>query len=471
MSLRAALAFLFLAMVPHVLGLPSGANVGETTANDRIDAFIHAEMARQKIPGVAVAIVEKGRVIKAQGYGLANLEHNVAVKPETIFQSGSLGKQFTSALVMLQVEEGKLSLSDSVRKYFPDAPVTWQPITIRHLLTHTSGIPDYTTESFDYRRDYTEDELAHLAFQQPLEFPAGSRWNYSNTGYALLGFIIRRASGRFYGDLLRDRVFAPLGMKTARIISEEDIVLNRAAGYRLVKGEWKNQEWVAPQLNTTADGSLYFSILDLIAWDRGLRSRALLSEKSWAQIFEPVRLASGKTYPYGFGWEFQEVGGQPVQEHGGSWQGFQTYLARYLGNDLTIIALANLAESKPSRIVEGIAAILDPKLAKPKPTPIPDGEPDVTARLKALLASAAQGKLAPEDFAYVRAGFFPIAAKRYEEMLRGLGEPQRLDLLERKELGNDRVYTYRVTCAGKTFEVTLGLAPDNKVSQLWIEPK
>jgi Beta-lactamase class C and other penicillin binding proteins len=250
----------------------------------QIDEFVRAEMARQRIPGVAIGIVKGGAVMKAQGYGLANVEHDVPVTSDTIFQSGSLGKQFTSAGVMLQVEAGRLALSDPITKFFPDGPETWRSITVRHLLTHTSGIPDYTDGTFDYRKDYSEDELAKFAYALKLEFPAGSRWNYSNTGYALLGIIIHKVSGKFYGDVLGESLFKPLGMKTTRVITEADIVLHRAAGYRLVRGELKNQEWVAPLLNTTADGSLYFSVRDLIAWDAGVRGRKVLREESWTQI-------------------------------------------------------------------------------------------------------------------------------------------------------------------------------------------
>src|SRR5439155_17031867 len=263
----------------------------------RVDEFVRAEMERQKVPGVAVAIVKGDDVVKAEGYGLANVEHRVAVTPETIFQSGSLGKQFTAVAAMTLVESGQISLDDSIAKFFPDAPAAFKPITVRHLLTHTSGIPDYTGGTIDMRKDYTEDDLAKLAFGLTPEFPAGSRWNYSNTGYVLLGILVHRASGQFYGDVLKARVFDPLGMRTARIISEADIVPNRAAGYRLVNGELKNQEWVAPQLNTTADGSLYFSIRDLIAWDKGLRAKAVLRPESWATIFSPVTLASGRSFP------------------------------------------------------------------------------------------------------------------------------------------------------------------------------
>jgi CubicO group peptidase (beta-lactamase class C family) len=215
---------------------------------DKIDAFVLGDMKKGNVPGVALGIVKKGKVMAAKGYGFANVEHHVRVTPETIFQSSSVGKQFTAVAVMLQVEDGKLALDDSITKYFTDAPPSWRPITVRHLLTHTSGLPEYWdgllnggAEPFDSRRDYSEEFLRQAFYGLPLEFEPGSRWHYSNTGYALLGFLIHRVSGRFYGDVLKERVFGPLGMRTARIISEEDIVPYRAAGYRIVKGELKKQ--------------------------------------------------------------------------------------------------------------------------------------------------------------------------------------------------------------------------------------
>jgi CubicO group peptidase (beta-lactamase class C family) len=432
--------------------------------DQRIDEFVRDEMRRQRIPGVAIGVVNKGEVA-ARGYGYANLEHLAPVTDETIFQSGSLGKMFTAAAVMLLVEDGKLALADPITKFFPNAPVSWNAITVRHLLTHTSGIPDYTTSSFDYRKDYTEEQLAHLAFELKLEFPPGSRWNYSNTGYALLGFIVHKVSGQFYGDVLGERIFKPLGMTTARVISEADIVPNRAAGYQLVKGEIKNQEWVAPQLNTTADGSLYWSVRDLLAWDAAVRRRAILKRESWEQILTPVRLNSGKSYPYGFGWSLEERDHKPLQQHGGSWQGFKTQLSRFLGDDLSIVVLANIAQADPSRFVDGIAAIINPALAVLEPTPIDDVEPQVTDKLRRLLDATRAGTLSRAEFAYVRAGFFPDAADAYKQELEKLGQPSRTQLLERRELGDDRVYLYQINFASATRYARLGLAPDDRVSE------
>jgi CubicO group peptidase (beta-lactamase class C family) len=435
---------------------------------EQIDAYVKAEMTRQKIPGVAVAVVKGGKVVVAKGYGLANVELRVAVTPETVFQSGSLGKMFTAAVVMLLVEDGKLSLDDSITRFYPDAPWRWRGITVRHLLSHTSGIPDYEDSTLDLRKDYTEDELARMSFGTKLEFEPGTRWSYSNTGYVLLGAIIRKVSGRFYGDVLRERVFIPLGMSTAAVISEEDLVPNRAAGYRRAKGELKNQEWVSPSLNTTADGGLYLSILDYVAWDAGIRGRKVLKPASWDALFTPVKLQSGKTYPYGFGWAVDDFSGQRRQHHGGAWQGFRTYLSRYLGDDLTVVVLANVGPSDPREFVNGIAALFNPRLATPS-EPVADREPAVTERARRLLVEAGEGKLSAGELAYVRAGFFPGRAKAYEEMLKGGGELRRLDLLEAQTMGDDRVHSYRAFFEKGTFKVTLGLAPDGKVSALGIQ--
>ncbi len=343
--------------------LVAAAGPAPARGGDAIDAVVEGEREKQRIPGVGVAVVRGNEVVKLQGYGLANVEHRVPVTPETIFQSGSVGKQFTAVAVMLQVEAGRLALDDPITRFLPRAPAAWKRITVRHLLTHTSGIADYGGDSVDYRKDYTEEEFARVAFGLGLEFPPGSRYKYSNTGYALLGFIVGKAAGRFYGDVLAESVFAPLGMKTARVISESAIVPNRAAGYRLVKGELQNQEWVSPQLNTMADGSLYLSLLDMVAWDRGLRAGAVLKPESWAQVYTPVVLTDGKSHPYGFGWRLDEVQGQKVHRHGGSWQGFKSDVARYLGSDLTVIVFANLAQAKSERVTDAVAALVEPALA------------------------------------------------------------------------------------------------------------
>jgi CubicO group peptidase (beta-lactamase class C family) len=435
-----------------------------STNTSAIDAVVAEEMARQRIPGLAVAVVQRGQVIRAAGFGVANIEHSVPVTTSTLFQTGSLAKQLTAVAVMLQVEDGKLDLDGSITRYLPGAPDTWKGITVRQLLSHTSGIPDYDDRTLDYRKDYSEEELAGVAFGLPLAFPAGSRWNYSNTGYVLLGLIVRSVSGQFYGDVLRDRVFAPLGMSSARVISEADIVMHRAAGYRLAGDTLKNQDWVSPALNTTADGSLYLSLQDWLVWEQALRKRAVLRAASWRDVFTPARLNSGKTFPHGFGWELHDGRGPAWYRHEGAWQGFQTAYFHAIDADLSVIVLANLAQARPMHIAQRLAQIHLPELTRPTPVALAEQDPVLAARVQALLEATAAGTLRESEFEHLELGFFPAVPAAYREALAGLGPVRRIELLERWERGDDTVLSFRAVVGGKPFRVDLSVTPAGRFS-------
>jgi CubicO group peptidase (beta-lactamase class C family) len=325
---------------------------------DEVARVVRAEMAKQKIPGLALLVSRKGVPIREQGFGLANVELSVPVKPETIFQSGSIGKQFTATAVMLLVEEGKIGLGDPLSKYLPDGPDWWKEVTIRELLSHTAGFTDYPKD-FDLRKDYTEEELIKVVEAIPPAYPPGTNWKYSNLGYVTLGVLIHKVSGQYFGDFLQERVFTPLGMSTTRIIDEADIIPNRAAGYRLDKGQLKNQEWVSPSANSTADGSLYFTILDLAKWDAALYTERVLKESSKREMWTPVLLNDGKPNKasYGFGWFVESQNGHRVVEHEGQWQGFESQISRYLDDGLTVVVLVNSGTCDPHLIADEVAAI------------------------------------------------------------------------------------------------------------------
>jgi CubicO group peptidase (beta-lactamase class C family) len=328
---------------------------------DPADDFVERYIQKKQIPGLALLVVQDGKIVRAQGYGMANLEHSVPVKPQTVFQSGSVGKQFTATAVMMLAEEGKLSVDDPISKYL-DVPDSWKAITIRHLLSHTSGLGDYP-EDFDLQKDHTEEEVFAMVRRQPLGFAAGDKWTYSNLGYITLGVLIRKVSGKFYGDFLQERVFQPLGMKSTRIITEADLVPHRAAGYRLEKGVIKNQEWVAPMVNTTADGSLYFTIEDLAKWDAALNTETLLKKASLEMMWTPVTLNSGKKTTYGFGWGIQKTReGKRLIEHGGAWQGFSTHISRYPDDGITVVALCNMQGASPDYVVHRVAGFYKKEL-------------------------------------------------------------------------------------------------------------
>jgi CubicO group peptidase (beta-lactamase class C family) len=325
---------------------------------DATDAYIHSEMQRQHIPGLSLLVARDGKIVCAQGYGFSNVELQVPVKPETVFQSGSVGKQFTATAVMMLVEEGKIHLDDPITNYLKDAPAAWHQVTIRELLSHTAGFTDYP-DKFDFRKDYTEADLLKIVEGIPLAFAPGTNYSYANLGYLTLGILIHQVTGQFYGDFLQDRIFRPLGMTTTRIMSEADIVPNRAAGYRLVKGELKNQEWVSPTLNTTADGALYFSILDLAKWDAALYTEKLLRHSTLEQMWTPAKLLNGQANPgnYGFGWRILSKNGHTILDHGGAWQGFEVHISRYLDDKLTVVVLTNLADADPGKIAGHVAEL------------------------------------------------------------------------------------------------------------------
>jgi CubicO group peptidase (beta-lactamase class C family) len=353
-----ALGFLLL-----VVSAPAPAQT--PTSIDSINHYVTAEMKRRQIPGTSVAVLRGDRLLLARGYGFANLELRVPASDSTIYQSGSLGKQFTAAGVAMLAEQGRLRLDDRITQWLPEGRGIWDSVTVRHLLTHTSGITEYTDSTFDYRKDYTEDQLVDFAASRPLDFPPGNRWSYSNTGYLLLGVLIHRITGRFYGEVLRELIFSPVGMRTTRIISEAAVVPNRSAGYQLVDGRIENQDWVSASLNTTADGALYFSIKDLVQWARALNHRRIPTVELLDSAWSPVRLNDGGRYPYGFGWDLSEQRGHRRIGHTGAWQGFKSALYRYPEFDLTVIVLANLAQAEAGALAQGIAGVMEPALRPP----------------------------------------------------------------------------------------------------------
>lgn len=320
-------------------------------------------MKELRIPGISLGIIQDGQIVHARGYGYSNVEHQVPVKLKTMFQSGSVGKQFTAMAIMILVERGKLELESKINSYFMGTPIEWNNITVRHLLTHTSGMTDYP-DNFNFRADYTEDELYEIIKTIPLAFQPGEQWAYSNIGYVMLGILIGRVTNQFYGEFLKENVFNPLGMTTARVISETDIIFNRASGYIIIDGELKNQLWVSPTLNTLADGALYLTVYDMIKWDAGLYGNSLLKNAtSFDEMWTPVKLNNGITFPYGFGWCLRETAnGIPIMEHGGVWQGFQCMIIRVPNEKLMITFFSNMNYKDVLNIPLTVLELYNPKL-------------------------------------------------------------------------------------------------------------
>ena len=434
-----------------------------------LDDAIAVEMKRSHTPGVGIAVVRNGKVILEKGYGLADVEHSVPAGPRTVFQSGSVGKQFTAALVLLLAEDGKLKLDDPISRHLANTPKAWEAITIRHLLTHTSGLGDPYAK-LDLTKNYTDEELIALEATIPMLFAPGEKWAYSNMGYHLLGFICNKAGGKFYGDQLRERIFAPLGMST-RIISESDIIPHRASGYEWADGKLKNQAWVAPRLNTTADGSLYLTARDLALWDLALYGDKILNARLREASWTPVKLNDGTTAPYGYGWKLEPRNGHRSISHGGSWQGFKAQISRYVDDKLTVIVLANSAQARPGKLADIIAAHYVPALAIVPPKAIADTEPAVTARTRGVVESILAGSIPPGLGAKAAEAYNEDMVKNLSQALRELGALRSVALLSRTTDGELRSYRYRFTFAEDAVLVNISFGKSDQVDRLGLRPE
>jgi CubicO group peptidase (beta-lactamase class C family) len=332
----------------------------QTTAvrADKVDDFVKAEMQKQRIPGLSLAVVKEGKVIKAEGYGLANIEHKIPARPETVYKIASVSKQFIATGIMLLVQDGKIGLDDKVGKYLDGTPESWKGITVRHLLTHTSGIVR-EGPGFDPFKDQKDIDVIKSAYPLPLRFPTGEKYEYCNVGYFSLAEIISRISGKPWGDFMNERVFAPLGMTATRPTSVSAIVPNRASGY-----EWRNDKMQnAPEyIAVRPSGAFLSTALDLAKWDAALYTDAILKQTTREQMWTPVKLNSGATYPYGLGWQIEPLGKHRRVHHGGSLPGFRSHFARLPNDKLSIIVLTNSGSANPGAIVRGVAAIYLPDL-------------------------------------------------------------------------------------------------------------
>ncbi|MTW09488.1 serine hydrolase [Pseudoduganella eburnea] len=455
-------------MRPTILLLPLALALSAPAFADKLDDAILAEMQRSHVPGVSIAVVKDGKIIREQGYGFADLENSVKVTPATMFQSGSVGKTFTAALVMLLAQDGKLSLDDPISKHLANTPKAWEGITIRHLLTHTSGLGDPYAK-LDLTKDYSEEELIALEAQIPVLFAPGEKWSYSNMGYHLLGFICNKAGGKFYGDQLHERIFAPLDMGT-RIISEADIIPHRARGYERKGGQTVNQSWVAPRLNTTADGSLYLTARDLAKWDLALYGDKVLPASVRQASWTPAKLNDGSATNYGYGWQLFDRNGHKTIAHGGAWQGFRAQLYRFVDDRLSVVVLANSATARPNKLGDIVAAHYLPALAvKPVPA-IAETEPAVAERVRAMFASIAGGKQPDGLSAKVAEALSPEFIKMVSDDLREWGALRKVEALSRSTDGEVRKYSYRLNYTSGAMLVDLSLGKADQVEQLRMRP-
>jgi CubicO group peptidase (beta-lactamase class C family) len=321
---------------------------------DGVDKYIKSQMEQHRIPGVALKIIQDGRVVKTAAYGLANLELNVAARPETVFEVGSITKQFTTAGIMLLAQDGRLSVDDRISKYLKDTPEAWGKVTIRHLLTHTSGIKNYTgLAGFQLWRHLTQPQFIQAIGAQPMEFQPGESWKYCNTGFNLLGYIIENVSGMEYWDFMSRRIFQPLGMHATTNRLPSLIIPNRAAGYEQTNHVWINRDYDLTDVFSA--GAIASTVGDLARWSASLDGERLLNADSKEQMWTPAKLTDGKATKYGFGWFLDTVEGHRDIGHGGSTSGFSASIQRFPDENLAVIILTNTDEEIATTLARKIA--------------------------------------------------------------------------------------------------------------------
>jgi CubicO group peptidase (beta-lactamase class C family) len=310
-------------------------------------------------PGASVIVIRDGKILYKHSYGLADLEARTPATPRTNYRLASVTKQFTAMSILILAERHRLNLDDRITRFFPDYPGYAKDVTIRQLLTHTSGLkayedlipPDRTAQLHDI------DVLNLLKRETATYFPPGMDWRYSNTGYAHLALIVEKASGMSFAAFLKKNIFAPLKMHDT-VAFEEGIstVKNRAYGYSKKSDAFERTD----QSLTSAvlgDGGIYSSVDDLFLWDQSLYTNKLVSAETLQDAWTPSILASGKSITYGFGWELGDYHGTKTVRHGGSTIGFRTHILRIPEKKFTVIVLCNRGESKPDQLANAIADI------------------------------------------------------------------------------------------------------------------
>ena len=375
-------------------------------------------MAKRRIPGLALAIVENGVVTKMRGYGYANLEHDVPVTPDSVFELASVTKQFTAAAIMVLVEAQKIALDDSITQYLPPAPESWRAMTIRHLLTHTAGLAGLgdgfrALYAGGVRANYTTPQMLAAAMKDPVSPAPGERWQYSDVGYFLLGMVIEKVSGQRYAEFLKQRFFQPLGMTASSVLDQSVIVKNRVAGYTLRDGQHVHIRR-STQFELVSHFGVFTSARDLAKWEIALASGKVLKPSSLEQMWTPLTFSDGTHHNYAFGWWVSTNRlGRRVITHSGI---TGTEYSRYPDDKLAIVVLTNLGRYVSSLeinawgLTHGVARLYIPKLAHTSANVQPDAS-GMAARMHGFLKDIAAGGSLETMVPKLRSEVTPIGRK------------------------------------------------------------
>jgi D-alanyl-D-alanine carboxypeptidase len=396
-----------------------------------LDDRIKGIMQRQNIPGMAVVVIKNGLVLEMKGYGLADRQTQATVGANTAFPIGSVSKQFTAAAVMLLVEDGKLDLDQPISQYLNDLPVTWNPLTIRQLLNHTSGI----SEENAWKANKAEKILKYG--NTKLDFPSGTAWSYSNTGYIVTGLIIEKASGQTYRDFMHDRIFAPIGMTNTQ--AELSQVPNLAVGLTdrgIESSDFRQWQWAG------AAGNIISTATDMGKWVQAIDQGKLLKPTSYQELWAAAKLTNGRSEPYGLGWGIGNFNGHRSTSHGGAVAGYASGLVRFPDDRIDVIVLTNNVQAVGSQIAASIATVYEPNISIKSLSPQPDPDPALTKRFLALLQGDKTSLPFAPEFQAVRQ---TARGKYVDDLAKGYRGVKTLTFLREETDNGDRHLYYQTS--------------------------
>jgi CubicO group peptidase (beta-lactamase class C family) len=441
-------------------------------ASDAVDQYIQRGIKQRNIPGLSLAAIRDGRMIKLAGYGRASLELDAPAAGDTVYEIGSITKQFTAEAVMLLVEDGRLGLDDPIARYLPPTPDSWRPITIRHLLTHTSGLRDWEAAGvLPYHAEYTPSDYIALIARYPLDFPPGEQFRYTNSGFPLLGMIVERASGEPYTAFVISRILRPLGLTATRFKDPGEVVTGRAEGYIFRDGVFRRGEQPRPAV-IAPNGGIMTTAADLASWAASVLNGRLLRPASLREMLTPVRLNSGRTVNHGFAWFMTVFNGHRIILHPGTTiGGYSAVVYHYPDDRLTVVALANLDDGAfgVDTMVQRVADSYVPGVWLSGLKRQPDPDRQETKALVDLLKSVAEGGNPDQLLPTAQAALTP--ALRAETASR-LKAQTTFECIGEERCGPshfvlgpdvDRFRRYRMVTGGRVVYYTFSLTHDGKV--------
>lgn len=438
---------------------------------DDLDVYVRNQMKAQHVPAVVWGVFKDGKVVKSRAYGWANVELGVPATTNSVFEIGSVSKQFTATALLMLVEGGRLSLDDRIDTYIADLPEAWRPATLRQLLQHTSGIPDmeaiFGYES--YRNIYTPRQIIEIANSRPMDFKPGEGWSYSNTGYYLAAMVLEKVSGKTYGQFLKERIFQPLGMAHTQESDPTDLIRNRAAGYRVLEsGQWEVRDAMQPTACLGA-GTLVSTLEDMAKWDAAITQHRLLKPATQEIMFTEGRTTKGPT-GYGMGWFISPWRGNPSYEHSGGTAGFSCDYRRFPQAGVSAMVFTNLYANSVGATAFRAADMVSPGISYTSSKAMKEPVPGLRAKLLAAMTAVSQKGPRPDSISEkMWDTYSQISFDAWRDRLADL---KRFELIlherhaaGKTHLGEDQVETdlYRLTTSKQVFYIEFQLNQEGQI--------